>query len=175
LGERVFRPHSRAFQSSENRPKTPSEYRRSQESADRASARRFVARAIRRRQNGLSGRAEYALASVGSFSKAAIATNTKTLTVLRAIAGLEEDLDVSLFHRTTRHARIKYSKGQLKLFAGDEYIVYALPSNPYAAGTGFNDISGDFACAGCAAINNTKSTTRFSTPATSNSMYSGPV
>jgi DNA-binding transcriptional LysR family regulator len=40
----------------------------------------------------------------GSFSKAAIATNTKTSTVSRAIAGLEEDL--SLFHRTTRRAHL---------------------------------------------------------------------
>ena len=49
----------------------------------------------------------------------------------------------------------KYSNGPLKLFAGYEYILYAPPSNPYAAGTGFSDISGDFVCAGCAAINNT--------------------
>ena len=43
---------------------------------------------------------------VGSFSKAAIATNTKTSTVSRAIASLEEDLGVSLFHRTTRRAHL---------------------------------------------------------------------
>jgi predicted porin len=49
----------------------------------------------------------------------------------------------------------KYTNGPVKLFAGYEYIRYAPPSNPYAAGTGFNDISGDFVCAGCAAINNT--------------------
>lgn len=49
----------------------------------------------------------------------------------------------------------KYSNGPLKLFAGYEYIQYAPPSNAFAAGTGFNDISGDFVCAGCAAINNT--------------------
>jgi predicted porin len=49
----------------------------------------------------------------------------------------------------------KYSKGPLKLFAGYEYIRYAPPSDPFAAGTGFNDVSGDFVCAGCAAINNT--------------------
>jgi DNA-binding transcriptional LysR family regulator len=39
---------------------------------------------------------------VGSFSKAAIATNTKTSTVSRAMASLEEDLGVSLFHRAAR-------------------------------------------------------------------------
>jgi hypothetical protein len=49
----------------------------------------------------------------------------------------------------------KYSNGPVKLFAGYEYIRYAPPSNPYAAGTGFSDISGDFVCAGCAAFNNT--------------------
>jgi DNA-binding transcriptional LysR family regulator len=43
---------------------------------------------------------------VGSFSKAAIATNAKTSTVSRAIASLEEDLGVSLFHRTTRRAHL---------------------------------------------------------------------
>jgi predicted porin len=49
----------------------------------------------------------------------------------------------------------KYSNGPVKLFAGYEFIQYAPPSNPYAAGTGFSDIAGDFVCAGCAAINNT--------------------
>jgi hypothetical protein len=49
----------------------------------------------------------------------------------------------------------KYSKGPVKLFAGYEFIRYAPPSNSFAAGTGFSDISGDFVCAGCAAINNT--------------------
>jgi predicted porin len=58
----------------------------------------------------------------------------------------------------------KYSNGPVKLFAGYEYIRYASPSNPYAAGTGFNDISGDFVCAGCAVINNTNiNNTAFST------------
>src|SRR6202022_4507812 len=41
----------------DRRPRRDAEGRK--EGADRASARRFVARAIRRRQNGLSGRAAY--------------------------------------------------------------------------------------------------------------------
>ena len=49
----------------------------------------------------------------------------------------------------------KYSKGPFKLFAGYEFIRYAPPSNSFAPGAGFNDISGDFVCAGCAALNNT--------------------
>jgi DNA-binding transcriptional LysR family regulator len=59
---------------------------------------------------------------VGSFSKAASCTNTKTSTVSRAIAGLEEDLGVSLFHRTTRRAHLtepgavfyKHARGVLR-------------------------------------------------------------
>jgi DNA-binding transcriptional LysR family regulator len=43
---------------------------------------------------------------VGSFSKAALAMNTKTSTVSRAIASLEKDLGVGLFHRTTRRAHL---------------------------------------------------------------------
>lgn len=43
---------------------------------------------------------------VGSFSEAAIATNTKTSSVSRAIARLEEVFGVSLFHRTTRRAHL---------------------------------------------------------------------
>src|SRR6202140_4254027 len=43
---------------------------------------------------------------VGSFSKAAIATNSKTSTVSRLIASVEGDLGVSLFHRTTRGAHL---------------------------------------------------------------------
>ncbi len=49
----------------------------------------------------------------------------------------------------------KYSNGPLKLFGGYEFIQYAPPSNPFAPGTGFTDIGGDFVCAACNAINNT--------------------
>jgi predicted porin len=49
----------------------------------------------------------------------------------------------------------KYSNGPVKLFAGYEYIRYAPPSHPFAAGTGFTDIAGNFVCARCAGINNT--------------------
>ena len=49
----------------------------------------------------------------------------------------------------------KYTNGPLKLFAGYEFIRYAPPTSPFAAGAGFNDIAGNFVCTGCAAINNT--------------------
>ena len=56
---------------------------------------------------------------VGSFSKAAIATNTKPSTVSRAIASLEEDLGVSLFHRTTRRAHLtEAGRGRIALPGG---------------------------------------------------------
>ena len=50
-----------------------------------------------------------ATVEVGRFSKAAIATNTKTSTVSRAIASLEEDLGVGLFI-APRAARISPSR-----------------------------------------------------------------
>jgi predicted porin len=46
----------------------------------------------------------------------------------------------------------KYANGPLTLYGGYEWIQFAPPSDPQAA---FNDISGDFLCLGCAAINNT--------------------
>ena len=49
----------------------------------------------------------------------------------------------------------KYTNGPVKLFGGYEFIRYAPPSNPYPEGAGFTNISGDFVCAGCTAINNT--------------------
>jgi DNA-binding transcriptional LysR family regulator len=57
---------------------------------------------------------------VGSFSKAAIATNTKTSTVSRAIASLEEDLGVSLFHRAARisPSRARHSTSTQAAFCG---------------------------------------------------------
>src|ERR1700675_998640 len=89
-----------------NRPKASPEYRGSQERADR----RVLDVSSQGRYGG--AKMDYLGAlrmfvravEVGSFSKAAIATNTKTSTVSLAIASLEEDLGVSLFHRTTRRA-----------------------------------------------------------------------
>lgn len=43
---------------------------------------------------------------LGSFSKAAAASNTKTSTVSRAIVSLEDDLGVGLFHRSTRRVHL---------------------------------------------------------------------
>jgi predicted porin len=56
----------------------------------------------------------------------------------------------------------KYTNGPVQVFGGYEFIRYAPPSNPYVAGAGFNDISGNFVCAGCTAFNNTNiNTTAF--------------
>jgi predicted porin len=46
----------------------------------------------------------------------------------------------------------RYSNGALKLYAGYEWIQFAPPSDPQIA---FYDISQDFVCLGCAALNNT--------------------
>jgi len=46
----------------------------------------------------------------------------------------------------------KYTTGPLKVYAGYEHIKYMAPSDPQAA---FTDISGNFVCQGCDAINNT--------------------
>lgn len=72
-----------------------------------------------------------------------------------AASGAAQVLTATLSDNTSVMLVGKYSNGPLKLFAGYEFIRYALPSNPFAPGTGFSDIAGDFVCAGCAAFNNT--------------------
>lgn len=50
----------------------------------------------------------------------------------------------------------KYTVDRLKLYAGYQLIDFANPSDPYTVtGSGFNDISGDFLCFNCGAINGT--------------------
>jgi len=93
-----------------------------------------------------------ALDAIGSYVQNAVsiglAGNTLPAVLPQVLtATLSDDTSVMLVG--------KYSNGPVKLFAGYEFIRYAPPSSPYAANTGFNDISGDFVCAGCAAINNT--------------------
>jgi predicted porin len=46
----------------------------------------------------------------------------------------------------------RYTNGPLKLYAGYEWIQFAPPSDPQVS---FSDISRDFVCLGCAALNNT--------------------
>jgi predicted porin len=92
------------------------------------------------------------LDAIGSYVQnavsLAVAGNTLPAVLPQVLtATLSDDTSVMLVG--------KYSKGPLKLFAGYEYIQYAPPTTPYAPGTGFSDIAGDFVCAGCAAINNT--------------------
>jgi predicted porin len=70
-------------------------------------------------------------------------------------AVLPQVLTATLSDDTSSILLAKYSNGPVNLFAGYEYIRYAPPSRPFAAGTGFKDIAGNFVCAGCTAINNT--------------------
>src|SRR5258707_1711468 len=91
-----------------------------------------------------------ALDAIGSYVQNAVsiglAGNTLPAVLPQVLtATLSDDRSVMLLG--------KYSNGPIKLFAGYEYIQYAPPSTPYAAGTGFNDSAGDFVCAGCAAVN----------------------
>jgi predicted porin len=90
--------------------------------------------------------------AIGSYVQNAVSTGLAGNTLPAVLpqiltATLSDDSSVMLVG--------KYSNGPVKLFAGYEFIRYAPPSNPYAAGTGFTNIAGDFVCAGCAAINNT--------------------
>jgi predicted porin len=92
------------------------------------------------------------LDAIGSYVQnavsVALAGNTLPAVLPQVVtATLSDDTSVMLVG--------KYSKGPVKLFAGYEFIQYAPPSNAFAPGAGFNDISGDFVCAGCAAFNNT--------------------
>src|SRR3979490_456384 len=92
------------------------------------------------------------LDAIGSYVQNAVAI---------ALAGstfpavLPQVLTATLSNNSSAMFVGKYTNGPLKLFAGYEFIRYAPPSNPFAPGTGFSDIAGDFACAGCAALNNT--------------------
>src|SRR3981081_874962 len=92
------------------------------------------------------------LAAIGSYVQNAVSVALAGNTLP---AVLPQILTATLSNNTSVMLVGKYSNGPLKLFAGYEFIQYAPPSNPFAPGTGFSDIGGDFVCAGCTAINNT--------------------
>jgi predicted porin len=92
------------------------------------------------------------LDAIGSYVQNAVSVAV-TASTLPAV--LPTVLTATLSDNTSIMLVGKYSNGPVKLFAGYEFIRYAPPSNPFAPGTGFSDIAGDFVCAGCAAINNT--------------------
>ena len=92
------------------------------------------------------------LDAIGSYVQNAVSLGLAG-NVLPAV--LPQVLTATLSDDTSVMLVAKYSNGPVKLFAGYEYIRYAPPSNPFATGTGFNDIAGNFVCTGCAAINNT--------------------
>jgi predicted porin len=92
------------------------------------------------------------LDAIGSYVQNAVSIGLAGSTLP---AVLPQTLTATLSDNSSVMLVGKYSNGPVKLFAGYEFIRYAPPSNPFAAGTGFSDIGGDFVCAGCAAINNT--------------------
>jgi predicted porin len=90
--------------------------------------------------------------AIGSFVQNAVSIGLAGSTLP---AVLPQILTATLSNNASVMLVGKYSNGPVKLFAGYEFIRYAPPSNPFAPGTGFSDIAGDFVCAGCAALNNT--------------------
>jgi predicted porin len=89
---------------------------------------------------------------IGSFVQNAVSIGLAGNTLP---AVLPQVLTATLSDNTSVMAVGKYTNGPLKLYAGYEFIQYAPPTTPFLTGTGFNNISGDFVCAGCAAFNNT--------------------
>jgi predicted porin len=69
-------------------------------------------------------------------------------------------ITATLSNNTNVMLLAKYTIDKLKLYAGYEWMQFAPPSDPIAAGAGFTDIAGDFVCNGCTnpdfTINNTK-------------------
>lgn len=65
---------------------------------------------------------------------------------------LPQVLTATISNNQSWMALARYTRGPFKLYGGYEWIQYAPPSNPQ---TSFTDISGNFLCAACAAINNT--------------------
>jgi predicted porin len=92
------------------------------------------------------------LDAIGSFVQNAVSVALAGNTLP---AVLPQVLTATLSNDTSVMLVAKYFNGPVKLFAGYEFIQFAPPSNPFGPGAGFNDISGDFVCAGCASINNT--------------------
>jgi predicted porin len=92
------------------------------------------------------------LDAIGSYVQNAVSI---TLAGSTLPAVLPQVLTATLSDNSSVMLVGKYSNGPVKLFAGYEFIRYAPPSSPFAPGTGFSDISGDFVCAACAALNNT--------------------
>jgi predicted porin len=92
------------------------------------------------------------LDAIGSYVKNAVSIGLAGNTLP---AVLPQVLTATLSDNASVMLVVKYTNGPVKLFGGYEGIRYAPPSNPYTAGAGFEDIGGDFVCAGCTAINNT--------------------
>jgi predicted porin len=66
-----------------------------------------------------------------------------------------ETRTATISNNTNVMALAKYTIDRLKLYAGYEWIEFANPSDAFASGAGFSDISGGFICAGCTNINGT--------------------
>lgn len=67
-----------------------------------------------------------------------------------------EVMSATLSNNTSVMVAAKYTVDQLKLYAGYQFVDFANPSDPYTTtGTGFTNISGEFLCFNCGAVNGT--------------------
>lgn len=71
-------------------------------------------------------------------------------------------MTATISNNTQVMALARYTVDRLKLYAGYEWMQFAPPDDSFAKFAGFNDIAGDFVCAGCNTINGTNiSTTNY--------------
>jgi predicted porin len=88
------------------------------------------------------------LDAIGGYVKDAVSLS------LAGAAQIQSPLTATLSDNTNVMALARYTFDKLKLYAGYEWIQFAPPSDAITVG-GFNDLSGDFICAGCANVNGT--------------------
>ena len=88
------------------------------------------------------------LDAIGGYVKDAVSLS------LAGAADIQSPLTATLSDNTNVMALARYTFDKLKLYAGYEWIQFAPPSDPITVG-GFNDLAGDFICAGCQIVNGT--------------------
>jgi predicted porin len=106
------------------------------------------------------GRGVLSLDAIGGYTKDAVSLGLSGPTnawgyPTNPYTSTSETLTATISNNTNVMALAKYTIDRLKLYAGYEWIEFANPSDAFASGAGFSDISGGFICAGCTNINGT--------------------
>jgi predicted porin len=107
------------------------------------------------------GSGVFSSALIGSYTKDAVTVGLSgPVNILgypvNPFTSTNEVMGATLSDNTSVMAVAKYTVNRLKLYVGYQLTEFANPSDPFAvAGTGFTDISGDFVCFSCSAINGT--------------------